>query len=31
MLDDELELTEPEVVDFAYYGKVVHVGLECPA
>jgi hypothetical protein len=30
MLNDKHGPTEHEFVDFAYYGKVVHVGLERP-
>jgi hypothetical protein len=29
-LDDDPELLEPELVDFAAYGKVIHAGLEHP-
>jgi hypothetical protein len=30
MLDDEPEPTASEVVDFNYYGEVIHAGLERP-
>jgi hypothetical protein len=30
MLDDDPELHEPEIVNFATYGKLIHAGLERP-